>query len=788
MAPDLASRIKAKLTKRRPSLSTKTNTTASTSASTSTMGLGASQTATSSVAESSNDAGSMKSATPSTNRPQQTSTDGASSSPELPVPSMVVLTPAPNATPPANNGHHGAVTAPATAGVTAPPTGTPAGNGPNQPRPGPQTAQGTVLLDLTGEQTGNTGNTGNTTAELTDADNLNADAHSPSTIASANNNNTQPGQPGQLNQPHQSLHSIQEHSSHRSPNPSSILATAPAQSQPPLASPSPDPTGSTSLASRPDQSILASSSNSNSNSNSTTTTTTTKQTSNASITFADSPASRPSSVHERPAAPPRRKSAQASSRPSAAASSSSSSYHQRTASRDSIPSGARSTMTPPTRKIWVKRPDASATLITINQDDLVDDVRETILRKYANSLGKTFDSPDLNLRVLPRDHGRDRVLGPEEHMGRTIDSWYPGGQDIHEAIIIDIPRRTPRASPRFQQAPHTAAAIYYNMDDGSRPTEAGEGYFPPFQNMPSPGIPLNGAPPHSIAVLGTGQIPPIPSPGGTRSRHHRERTERPRLGRTHTASSGLQANGSSSVANNHGTQQLRPRMPHSRTHSTSSDPPHPGTLPLHPHQHSHAMPKSPASEHVQPLHVGTPPPRIASPRSTSARPKKTRKSGDNAHQSPGPGPLNGSVPPINVLIVEDNPINLKLLEAFMKRLKVRWKIAMNGRDAVKKWRTGGFHLVLMDIQLPVMNGLEATREIRRLERVNSIGVFSSTPTTPMEELNALTVEDSLENASLFKGPVIIVALTASSLQSDRHEALAAGCNDFLTKVSFTNGA
>ena len=443
-------------------------------------------------------------------------------------------------------------------------------------------------------------------------------------------------------------------------------------------------------------------------------------------------------------------------------------------------------MTPPTRKIWVKRPDASATLITINQDDLVDDVRETILRKYANSLGKTFDSPDLNLRVLPRDHGRDRVLGPEEHMGRTIDSWYPGGQDIHEAIIIDIPRRTPRASPRFQQAPHTAAAaIYYNMDDGSRPTEAGEGYFPPFQNMPSPGIPLNGAPPHSIAVIGTGQIPPIPSPGGTRSRHHRERAERPRLGRTHTASSTLQANGSSSGPNNHGTQQLRPRIPHSRTHSTSSDPPHTGALPLHPHPHAHAMPKSPAPEHVQPSHVSTPPPRIASPRSASARPKKTRKSGDNAHSSPGPGPLNGSVPPINVLIVEDNPINLKLLEAFMKRLKVRWKIAMNGRDAVKKWRTGGFHLVLMDIQLPVMNGLEATREIRRLERVNSIGVFSSTPTTPMEELDALTVEDSLENASLFKGPVIIVALTASSLQSDRHEALAAGCNDFLTKVGLT---
>ena len=44
-------------------------------------------------------------------------------------------------------------------------------------------------------------------------------------------------------------------------------------------------------------------------------------------------------------------------------------------------------------------------------------------------------------------------------------------------------------------------------------------------------------------------------------------------------------------------------------------------------------------------------------------------------------------------------------------------------------------------------------------------------------------EDTLTNTAMFKSPVIIVALTASSLQSDRHEALAAGCNDFLTKVS-----
>lgn len=167
--------------------------------------------------------------------------------------------------------------------------------------------------------------------------------------------------------------------------------------------------------------------------------------------------------------------------------------------------------------------------------------------------------------------------------------------------------------------------------------------------------------------------------------------------------------------------------------------------------------------------------------------------------------LEGVVPPIDVLIVEDNPINLQILEKFARTLQVRYSTAMNGREAVNKWKTGGFHLVLMDIQLPIMNGLQATKEIRRLERVNGIGVFARTepseklPNGVIKEGSAAEgVDEVMQDAqangggkvdgddklgdNIFKSPVIIVALTASSLQSDRHEALAAGCNDFLTKV------
>lgn len=141
------------------------------------------------------------------------------------------------------------------------------------------------------------------------------------------------------------------------------------------------------------------------------------------------------------------------------------------------------------------------------------------------------------------------------------------------------------------------------------------------------------------------------------------------------------------------------------------------------------------------------------------------------------------LPLISVLVVEDNSINQAILGAFLRKHKIHYEIAKNGQEAVDKWRKGGFHLVLMDIQLPVKSGIEATKEIRHLEKVNKIGVFAQ------HELANSTYnshpqlqENEKLNLSTFRSPVIIVALTASSNSSvDKKNALTAGCNDFLTK-------
>lgn len=112
-----------------------------------------------------------------------------------------------------------------------------------------------------------------------------------------------------------------------------------------------------------------------------------------------------------------------------------------------------------------------------------------------------------------------------------------------------------------------------------------------------------------------------------------------------------------------------------------------------------------------------------------------------------------------VLVVDDNRINLNLMMTFMKKRQlVELAAAENGKLAVEavEQTPSGFDIIFMDISMPVMNGFEATRAIRALERER----------------------DGC-------GPAIIIALTGLSSSRDESEALASGVDMFLTKpVSF----
>jgi CheY-like chemotaxis protein len=109
----------------------------------------------------------------------------------------------------------------------------------------------------------------------------------------------------------------------------------------------------------------------------------------------------------------------------------------------------------------------------------------------------------------------------------------------------------------------------------------------------------------------------------------------------------------------------------------------------------------------------------------------------------------GNEIPLNILLVEDNPVNQKVALRFLDRLGYRADAAANGIEAVTALGSRDYHLLFMDLQMPEMDGFEATRQIRR-------------------------------NLPPGRQPCII-ALTANALASDRELCLAAGMNDFITK-------
>jgi signal transduction histidine kinase/CheY-like chemotaxis protein len=103
-----------------------------------------------------------------------------------------------------------------------------------------------------------------------------------------------------------------------------------------------------------------------------------------------------------------------------------------------------------------------------------------------------------------------------------------------------------------------------------------------------------------------------------------------------------------------------------------------------------------------------------------------------------------------ILIVEDNAVNQRLIQKLLSKYGYRFDLAENGKIALDKIKNGDFDLVLMDLQMPEMDGITATEAIRRL-------------------------------ADKSKRNIPIIALTANALSDDKERCLAAGMNGFLTK-------
>jgi signal transduction histidine kinase/CheY-like chemotaxis protein len=104
---------------------------------------------------------------------------------------------------------------------------------------------------------------------------------------------------------------------------------------------------------------------------------------------------------------------------------------------------------------------------------------------------------------------------------------------------------------------------------------------------------------------------------------------------------------------------------------------------------------------------------------------------------------------LRILLAEDNLVNQRVAMGMLGKMGHRITLATNGLEALEQWRKGDFDLILMDVQMPEMNGLQATTQIRREEAIGA--------------------------------HVPIVAMTASAMSEERDRCLAAGMDDFISK-------
>lgn len=102
----------------------------------------------------------------------------------------------------------------------------------------------------------------------------------------------------------------------------------------------------------------------------------------------------------------------------------------------------------------------------------------------------------------------------------------------------------------------------------------------------------------------------------------------------------------------------------------------------------------------------------------------------------------------HILIAEDNSINQKLMRLMVEKMGYTCKVSADGQETMESLRAEPFDVLLLDMHMPVKNGLEVIREIRNDEKLKD---------------------------------VYVISLTASAMKVDQENFLAAGCDDYIAK-------